>query len=592
MRDLIRLMRLYTPYRRWIAGGIALGLITVLANFGLLALSGWFLASAGVVGLAGFAVQNAFNFFTPAAGVRFFATMRVVARYTGRLVDHETTFRLLAGLRTDLYARLEPLAPLGLAGDRGGDLLGRLVADVDRLGDFFLRVISPFAVAIFGAVLMALVFAAFSPLAGLVLLAGLVVAGAGLPLASLRLGRGPSSDAVTLQNAMRADLIDGVQGMAELLTYNAAPAMQTRVDRASTALAGRQGRLAAVAGFGIGGNLLIANLTMAAMLLIGGALVAHHRLPGPDLALLVLGAMSAFEAVAPLATAFQLLGGMRDSARRVFEIIDRPVPIHDPATSPKRPDHLALRFTGVRLRYPAPVEAIGERRRNWALDRLDLAIEPGEHVTILGRSGAGKTSLVNLLLRFVDYQEGSATLGGVELRAIRGDDLRSLITLVSQRTQMFAGSVRDNLLIANPAADDAALWHALDIAQLADFVRAQPDGLETLVGEAGVKISGGEARRLSIARAALRDTPFLILDEPTEGLDPLTEAAIRAAIVPLAIGRTTITITHRLEGIAPTDRVVVLDRGRVVEDGPFAVLERTGGTVARLRRLHDRSARI
>jgi ATP-binding cassette subfamily C protein CydC len=180
----------------------------------------------------------------------------------------------------------------------------------------------------------------------------------------------------------------------------------------------------------------------------------------------------------------------------------------------------------------------------------------------------------------------------VELRAIRGDDLRSLITLVSQRTQMFAGSVRDNLLIANPAADDAALWHALDIAQLADFVRAQPDGLDALVGEAGVKISGGEARRLSIARAALRDTPFLILDEPTEGLDPLTEAAVRAALIPLSVGRTTITITHRLAGIGATDRVVVLDRGRVVEDGPFAVLEQTGATVTRLQHLQDRCVQI
>jgi ATP-binding cassette subfamily C protein CydC len=584
MRDLIRLLRLYAPYRRWIAGGIALGLVTVLANFGLLALSGWFLASAGVVGLAGVAAQNSFNFFTPAAGVRFFATVRVVARYAGRLVDHEATFRLLAGLRTDLYARLEPLAPLGLAADRGGDLLGRLVADVDRLGDFFLRVVAPFSVAAIGSVLMALVFAAFVPLGGVVLLAGLAVAGVALPVISIRLGRRPSGDAVALQSAMRADLVDSVQGMAELLTYNAAPAMQARVEGASAALAVRQGRLATIAGIGTGGNLLIANVTMAAMLVIGGRLVVAGRLAGPDLALLVLGALAAFEAVAPLAGAFQALGGMRDSARRVFEIMDRPVPVRDPACSPARPAALGVVLAGVRLRYPG--------QAGWALDGLDLAIAPGERVTVLGRSGAGKTSLVNVLLRFAEYQEGSVTLGGVALRDIRGDDVRSLFTLVSQQTQMFAGSVRDNLLIADPAADDAALWHALEIAQLADFVRAQPDGLETLVGEAGVRISGGEARRLTLARAALRDTPILILDEPTEGLDPLTEAAVRAAIAAIGIGRMVITITHRLAGIADDDRVVVLAAGRVAEDGRFGALKRAGGAVTRLAALHDRLARL
>ncbi|MDD2877012.1 MAG: thiol reductant ABC exporter subunit CydC [Acidiphilium sp.] len=584
MRDLIRLIRLYTPYRLWIAGGIALGLATVLANFGLLALSGWFIATAGVVGLAGFAAQNAFNFFIPAAGVRFFAMIRVLARYTGRLVDHEATFRLLAGLRQSLYAKLEPLAPAGLAGDRGGDLLGRLVADVDRLGDFFLRVVSPFAVAALGSLVMALVFATMSPLAGIVLLAGLVTAGVGLPLISLALGDTPSRDAVALQTAMRADLVDSVQGMAELLTYNAAPAMVERVDRASAALMARQGRLATIAGIGAGGTLLLANLTMAAMLLIGGRLVFAGHLAGPDLALLALGAMAAFEAVAPLPAAFQTLGGMKDSARRIFEIIDRDVPVAEPATSPARPERLDLCLSGVRLRYPG--------QTGWALDGIDLAMAPGEHLVILGRSGAGKTSLVNLLLRFAAYQEGSVKLGGVELRTIRGDDLRSLFTLVSQRTQIFAGSLRDNLLIAHPAAADAALWRALEIAQLAEFVNAQPEGLDALVGEAGAKLSGGEARRLSLARAALRDTPFLILDEPTEALDPLTEAGFRAALARIAIGRTVITITHRLAGIGPADRVVVFEAGRIVEDGPFAALESAGGTITRLARLQNRMARL
>ncbi|HQT89566.1 MAG TPA: thiol reductant ABC exporter subunit CydC [Acidiphilium sp.] len=556
MRDLIRLTRLYAPYWRWIAGGIALGVVTVLANFGLLALSGWFLTRAALVGLAGFAVQNAFNFFTPAAGVRFFATVRVLARYAGRLVDHETTFRLLARLRTDLYARLEPLAPVGLAGERGGELLARLVADIDRLGDFFLRVVAPSAVAMIGALLMALMFTAFSPLAGFVLLAGLALAGVGVPLISQKLGRGPSADAVRVQAAMRADLVDCVQGMAELLTYNAAPAMQARVGQSSAALAARQGRLAVIAGLGAGGHMLLAQFTMAATLVIGGWLVFRGALPGADVALLTLGAMAAFEAVAPLAGAFQAWGGMAESARRVFALVDRDTPVRDPAVSPPRPGQLDVQIRGVRLRYPG--------QAGWALDGLDLTLAPGERVAVIGRSGAGKTSLVNLLLRFAEYQEGSVQIGGVELRTIRGDDVRSLFTVVSQRSQIFAGTVRDNLLLARPDADDAALWRTLEIAQLADFVRAAPDGLDMLVGEAGVTLSGGQARRLTLARAALRDTPFLILDEPTEGLDPVTEQAVVQAIAEISVGRTVITIAHRLETIGADQRVITLARGCAV----------------------------
>lgn len=584
MRDLIRLLRLYAPYRLWMAGGIGLGLLTVLANFGLLALSGWFLTSAGLVGLAGFAAQNAFNFFSPAAGVRFFATVRVAARYAGRLVDHEATFRLLAGLRVTLFARLEQLAPGSLDYERGGDLLARLVGDVDRLGDFFLRVVSPFAVAAIGAAAMALIFAAFAPLAGWALLIGLGVAGLVLPLVSLAWGRRASIAAVESQNALRADVVDMMQGMAELLTYNAAPAMQARIDARSNDLRASQRQLATIAGFGAGGGQLIGNLTMAAMLLIGAPLLAAGHLSGPDVTLLALGAMAAFEAVAPLPAAFQLLGGMRQSARRVFDIIDRPPPVIEPAISPRRPARLDLVLRDIGVRYPGAGA--------WALEAVDLTIEPGARVTILGRSGAGKTSLVSMLLRFTDYQAGSAQIGGVELRSIRGDDVRSLFTVVAQRTQIFTGSLRDNLLMAREDADDAALWRALDMAQLADFVRGEPGGLDMPVGEAGATLSGGQARRVALARAALRDTPFLILDEPTEGLDPITAAAFGHALATLARGRTVITITHRLDAIGADDHVVLLEQGRVVEQGRFADCRTACGNIARLAGLQAQLARL
>ena len=584
MRDLMRLLRLYAPYRRWIFGAIGLGLATVLANFGLLALSGWFLASAGLVGLAGYAAQNAFNFYAPAAGVRFFATVRVLARYGGRLADHEATLRLLAELRVAVYARLEPLAPAALSEDRSGELLNRLVADVDRLGDFFLRAVSPFAVAGLGSVVMVLVFATFSRVAAVVLMLGLGLAGVAVPLTTLLLGQRRSRRVTNIQESMRSDLVDSVQGMTELLIYDASQTMIDQVHGQSQDLTTVQGGLARVSGLGAALNVLASGMTMTSILVIGAALVMAHRLAAPDSALLALGAMAAFEAVSPLPAAFQNLGGIRESARRVFELTDRAALVREPEVSPKKPTHLDLRLSEVRLRYPG--------QTGWALDGLNLVMEPGERISILGRSGAGKTSLVYLLLRFADYQQGSAMIGGIELRDIRGDDLRSLFTVVSERTQIFAGSIRHNLLIAKPDANEAELWQALQMAQLSAFVRQQPDGLDTLLGEAGAKISGGEARRVSLARAALRQTPFLILDEPTEGLDPVTASNFGTALAGLASSRTVITITHRLDNIDDADRVAVLQAGRIIEDGRFGVLRAAGGALSHLAELQEKLVHV
>lgn len=572
MRDLTRLLRLFAPYRSWMAGGVALGLATVLANFGLLALSGWFLASAAAAGLAGYAAQNAFNFFTPAAGVRFFATVRVAARYASRLVDHEATFRQIATLRVYLFSRLVPLAPLGLA-DRSGDLLGRLVADVERLSDFYPRVLAPILVAGFGVVVMALAFAAIAPAAGLALFLLLLAGGIAVPLAGLRAAQAPGQAIVAQEASLRADLVDMVQGMPDLLTFGAAPAMAARIADADTALLAAQGRMRGIAGFGAAATSLLANAAMAAMLLLGIPLVRAGHLSGPDLAALALGALAAFEAVAPLAQALPLLVQLRESARRIFEVADRPEPVAEVPASPPRPARLDLELRGVRLRYPQA----GTPDRAWALDGLDLSIPQGSRLVLIGPSGAGKTSIVNLLLRFADYQEGSARLGGTELRDIRGDDLRSLFTVVSQRSVLFHGSIRDNVALARPEATEQEVWAALEAAQLAAFVRAQPDGLDTLVGESGAQISGGEARRVALARAMLRDSPWLILDEPLEGLDPVTAAALLRALETVMAGRTVLSITHRLETIADSDHVAIMAAGRVVESGLVGEL-RHGGT--------------
>ncbi len=587
MRELIRLLRLYRPYGLWMAGGVALGLATMLANFGLLALAGWFLASAAAVGLAGYAAQNAFNFFTPAAGVRFFATVRVLARYASRLVDHEATFRQVAALRVFLFARLVPLAPLGLA-DRSGDLLGRLVADVERLSDFYPRVLLPMLVAAIASLVMALAFGAIAPAAGLALYLLLLLAGVAVPLVGLGAAAKPGRKIVALEAGLRADVVDTMQGMADLLTYGAAPAMAARIEGADAALIAGQRRMRSIAAIGAAASTLLANVAMAAMLLIGIPLLRAGLVSGPELSLFVLGALGAFEAVAPLSQALPLLAPIRESARRVFEIADRPAPVRDPAASPPRPGRLDLELRGIRLCY----NAADKSERIWALNGLDLSIPQGTRMMLLGRSGAGKTSIANLLLRFAEYQEGSALLGGIELHDIRGDDVRSLFTVVSERTFLFHGTIRDNLLLARPGATDPMLWQALETAQLAAFVRAEPAGLDTPVGEAGARISGGEARRVALARAVLRDTPWLILDEPTEGLDPVTAAALRGALEAVTAGRTVLWITHRLEAISEADRVAVLEAGRVVESGVVGALRNSGSYLPRLLQLQQGLAHL
>jgi ATP-binding cassette subfamily C protein CydC len=559
MRDLIRLLKLFSGYRRWMYGGAALACITVLANFGLMTLSGWFLASAAVAGLAGYAAQNAFNFFSPAAGVRFFATIRVVSRYVERLVTHDATFRLLAQLRVWFYTKLEPLAPAVLQGYRASDLLSRIVADIDTLNLFYLRVFLPFAVACVAGLAMVGFFAIFSWPAALALLAGLVLTGVALPGLTQWRGAAAGAELTRLNADLRAEMVDAVQGMGELLSYNAAPALQARVAGLNARLLGRQAEMAGITGLGSAAAGLLTNYTLLLVVVAAIPAVSAGQLSGPELPMLALGSLAAFEVVAPLPGAFQFLGQIRTAAARIFQLADSKPAISPPAKPSPRPERFDLDLRGVCLRYADAAP--------WALNGLDLHIAQGSHVAIMGGTGAGKTSLINLLLRFHEYQAGEVNFGGCDLRAFHAEDIAAYFSVVSQRSYLFHTTIRDNLLIAKGEATQVELWRALEVAQLAAFVRAQPLGLDTIVGEAGVRLSGGQARRVAIARAVLKDTPWLILDEPTEGLDTVTERALLRDLGPVMAGKTVLYITHRRAGLAAMDAVYTLEDGRIMLHG-------------------------
>ena len=556
MRDIVRLLRLFTPYRGWMLGGIALASLTILANFSLMTLSGWFLASAALAGLAGFAAQNAFNFFTPAAGVRFFATVRVGSRYLERLVTHDATFRLLSALRVWFYTRLEPLAPAALQDHRAGDLLSRIVADIDTLNLFYLRVFTPFVVAGVAGLAMVLFFGVFSWPAALALAAGLAITGLALPLFTARNGAAAGTQITTLNADLRAEMLDAIQGMGELLSYNAAPALQHRVAGLQNQLIKQQAQMSRLTGVGSAAAGLFSNLTLLLVVLAAIEKLNNGHLAAADLPMLALGSLAAFEAVAPLPMAFQYLGQMRVAAARIFQLADQKPFIIPPARPSPRPETLDINLRGVCLRYAD--------NARWALNGCDLYIPQGSRIGIIGGTGVGKTSLINLLLRFNEYQAGSVYFGGYDLRAYHGEDIASYISVVSQRSYLFHTSIRDNLLVAKGDATETELWRALEAAQLAGFVSTQKLGLDTIVGEAGIKLSGGQARRVAIARAVLKDTPLLVLDEPTEGLDPVTERELLRDLQPIMAGKTVLYITHRPAGLEMMDIVYRMAEGRVV----------------------------
>jgi thiol reductant ABC exporter CydC subunit len=506
-------------------------------------------------------------------GVQFFALSRGLCRYAERVVGHDAAFRVLSGLRVSVYERLERLAPLGLPAFGSGDLLARLIHDVDSLQDLLLRVVPPFAIALLvGAAAVALVWWML-PAAGLILLVALLVAATVVPWLTGTLAARTESRQAAARGELTASVVDLIEGAPEL-AVNGATAEQLGLAMAAdmevTHLAGTAAR---TVGIGQGLTSLCVGLAMWGALVVGVSAVHAGRMEGVLLAGIVLIPLVAFELVTALPSATQTLQRVRRSAARVFEVMDTPPPVPEP----ERPVALAsgphaMRVRDLRYRYP------GETR--WALDGVDLDLSPGRRVAVVGPSGAGKSTLAAVLLRFLPYEGGSVTLDGVELAALDGEDSRRVVGLVAQDAHVFDSTLEENLRLARRGASNAELEHALAAARLLDWTTRLPAGLDTEVGERGERMSGGQRQRLAIARALLADFPVLILDEPGEHLDTQTADAIVADLLAITEGRTTLLITHRLTGLEDVDEVLVLDHGQVLERGTHNELIDLGGRYA------------
>ncbi len=566
-----RLIGLFLPYWRWIAFGILVSLVVVIANMALLGTAGWFLAAMAVAGAAG----GTMNYLLPAAAIRAFAILRTGGRYLERLVTHEATLRCLSGLRVWFYERIEPLAPAGLEAYQGGDLLSRIGADIDALDNLYLRTLVPVTVAVLSTLMAFIFLSQYSLQVAVADLGFLALAGAALPLVARRLGSGPGARMVETSSQLRLAVVDAIQGMGELTVSGADRAQQKEAERLSHRLQKDQDRMSSITGSVSALSGLMVNLAVWSAALLGTVLVRHQHIAAVDLPMLVLVVMGSFESVAQLPQACQYLGHTLAAARRIFAVVDAPACITDPAQASPQPRDTRLELRGVGLRYSPSGP--------WVLTDIDLALAPGRRVAILGPSGAGKSSLISLLARFREYERGDIRLGGYPLRAYQAEDLRAMISVVPQHPHLFNTTVRANLLLAAPDADQGRIEAAARSARIHADIDALPEGYDSYVGEAGLKFSRGQIRRLAIARALLRDAPILILDEPTEGLDSATEREVMDSLMAASDNRTLLFITHRLAGLERMDEIVVMDRGRIIERGRHAELL-NGNT--RYRQMH------
>ncbi len=551
---------------------VTLGLVGQLSGLGLLATSAWLITTSSLR-------PPILTLSVAIAAVRLLALLRGLGRYGERLASHDLALRMLARLRVWAYRRLETVVPGGLSGGTTGDVLSRVVADVDGAQDLVVRAGVPLmtgiATAAAAVVLSGLLLADTWPVLG----AGLLLAGVAVPLLARRAGRHAAEALAAERGRLAGTMVETIDGAADVVAFGATRQILAALDRGEARLAGALRRSAAVAGAATGLAALVSGTTTAAVVALGVEALGRGAGGGhvSAVAVAVLGfvSLAAFDAVGALPDVFARLDAAVSSARRVRGLGALVPPVADP-TAPRSlpPGDPALAFERVSVSYAPDGPA--------ALERVDLSLAPGEAVAVVGPSGAGKTTLALALLRFVECASGRLSLGGVDVRDLSADEVRSRIAWAPQDPHVFATTVAANLRLARPAATDAELAAVLEALGLGAWLAGLPNGLSSELGERGLSVSGGERQRIGLARALLADRSVLVLDEPTAHLDAHAEALVRHAVRSYAEGRTLVWITHRLAGLEDFDQVLVLQGGRVVEHGPASVLARRAGPYAEL----------
>ncbi|MCR9002260.1 heme ABC transporter ATP-binding protein/permease CydC [Rahnella perminowiae] len=568
MKTLLPYLALYRRHGFRLLLGIILAIVTLLASIGLLTLSGWFLAASAVAGAAGL---YSFNYMLPAAGVRGAAIFRTAGRYAERLVSHDATFRVLAHLRVFTFTKIMPLSPGGIARFRQADLLNRLVADVDTLDHLYLRVISPLVSAL---VVIILVTAGLSfldlklalTLGGIMLVLMLI-----LPVIFYRAGKPAGRELTALRSDYRMQLASWLQGQSELVVFGAQPRFRQQLNDIEQRWMLRQQQQAKLTGLSQAMVIAAAGLTVTLMLWLAAGGISEFPQPGALIALFVFTPLAAFEALGPVAAAFQHLGQVIASAQRVSQIIDQPADVTFPSQGPLAGEQISLSLKKVNFTYPGQPLPV--------LQNITLDIRAGEHIALLGQTGCGKSTLLQLLTRGWDISSGSLEINGHAIEGYDEATLRAMITVVSQRAHVFNTTLRENLRMASPHSTDEQLAEALRQVDLHKLL--ENEGLNAWLGEGGRQLSGGEQRRIGLARALLHNAPLWLLDEPTEGLDAETEQHILALLHKHCQNKTLLLVTHRLHGLEALDRICVMEEGQIVEQGDHQTLAAAQSRYAR-----------
>jgi len=560
---LLRLLALARPLRGQLLLAVAAGAAATGCGVALLAVSGFLLARASQH-------PNIIAISAAVVAVRALSAGRGVFRYLERLASHDAAFRILADVRVSIYRRLERLAPAGLAALRSGDLLARLISDVDATQDLFIRGITPpLAAALVGAGAVTASLLILAP-AGAVLAAGLLAGGIGVPVLAALAARGAARRVAPARGQLAATVADLLAGAADLHAFGAEETALAAVTAADADLTRQARRNASVYSLSAGLSSAIAGVTLWGVLLLGVAATGDGALTRVPLAVLTLTALASFEAVTALPAAAIELGQARASARRIAAVLDAPDPVREPATPRRLPDGpVRVTLRGAQVRYAPGGPA--------ALDGIDLDLPPGRRIALIGPNGAGKSTVASVLLRFVDLTAGTATLNGYDLASYSADDVRTKIGGCPQDPHIFDASLRDNLRLARPTATDEQLADAAARAGLLDWIRSLPRGWDTPAGAHGTALSGGQRQRLALARALLADPALLVLDEPTAHCDPDSRRALTRDLLAATVGRTTLLITHDLDGLDQVDQIIVLGQGKVIQRGSYAELIRLGG---------------
>ncbi|HCU2313114.1 TPA: cysteine/glutathione ABC transporter ATP-binding protein/permease CydC [Klebsiella aerogenes] len=559
MRALLPYLALYKRHKWLLTLGVVLAIVTLLASIGLLTLSGWFLSASAVVGVAGI---YSFNYMLPAAGVRGAAIIRTAGRYFERLVSHDATFRVLQHLRVATFSKLLPLSPAGLARFRQGELLNRIVADVDTLDHLYLRVISPLVGALVVILVVTIGLSVLDVTLALtlggIMLATLLL----LPPLFYRAGKPTGEQITQLRGQYRQQLTSWLQGQAELMLFNASDRYRKQMEKTEQRWQEAQRRQAELTALSQALMLLIGGIAVIAMLWMASEGVGGNSQPGALIALFVFCALAAFEALAPVTGAFQHLGQVIASARRITQITEQQPEVTFSQQAPQSFSQVALTLNEVTFSYP--------QQSAPALKDISLQVAAGEHIAILGRTGCGKSTLLQLLTRAWDPANGQIQINGQPLSELSETTLRQAMSVVPQRVHLFSATLRDNLLLAAPQVSDARLADILARVGLEKLL--EDSGLNSWLGEGGRQLSGGELRRLAIARALLHDAPLMLLDEPTEGLDATTESQILDLLSEVMRDKTVLMVTHRLRGLARFNQIIVMDNGQIIEQGSHAEL--------------------